>query len=67
MAAEYARAWLYFDPQVCEVIVYSDDVPDLSGKPLRWVWEQGWRLKTYFEDQHVMLVRSRQEESEASC
>ncbi|MGQ9515863.1 MAG: hypothetical protein ACUVWB_05795 [Anaerolineae bacterium] len=57
MASEYAHAWLYFDPQVREVIVYSADAPDLSGKPLKWVWDQGWRLKTYAQDNRVTLVR----------
>lgn len=57
MASQYVSAWLYFDPQVREVIVYSADAPDLSGKPLKWVWEQGWRLKTYAQDNRVTLVR----------
>lgn len=61
MASQYVRAWLYFDPQVREVIVYSADAPDLSGKPLKWVWEQGWRLKTYAQDNRVTLVRSEME------
>lgn len=61
MASEYVRAWLYFDPKAREVIVYSADAPDLSGKPLKWVWDQGWRLKTYAQDNRVTLVRSEME------
>ncbi len=57
MTSEYVRAWLYFDPTAREVIVYSADAPDLSGKPLKWVWEQGWRLKTYAQDNRVTLAR----------
>lgn len=64
MASQYVRAWLYFDPQVREVIVYSADAPDLSGKPLKWVWEQGWRLKTYAQDNRVTLVRPGMEHQE---
>ncbi|MBC7242058.1 MAG: hypothetical protein H5T60_06400 [Anaerolineae bacterium] len=65
MASQYVRAWLYFDPQAREVIVYSADAPDLSGKPLKWVWEQGWRLRTYAQDNRVTLVRPGMEHQEA--
>lgn len=64
MASQYVRAWLYFDPQAREVIVYSADAPDLSGKPLKWAWEQGWRLKTYAQDNRVTLVRPGEEHHE---
>lgn len=57
MTFECVCAWLYFDPQAREVIVYSIDAPDLSGRPLKWVWDQGWRLKTYAQDNQVTLVR----------